>query len=460
MKNIAIEKNQNYIVDIIDNGIEGEGIAKIDNFTIFIPGAIKGEKVKILIVKVLTSYAYGKIVEIIKKSDNRIEIDCATYKRCGGCNLRHIDYEESLNVKRNIVQNLVDKTLKNKIEVDNVLGMGNPYHYRNKAQYPVGIGKDGKPVIGVFANRTHEIIPMEKCFIQNERVEEVAKFIYELAIKNNISIYNEETQKGSLRHIVIKIGKQTEEIMAILVLNGDILKNEDKLITELLNKFPNVKTIVKNINTQNTNVILGNKNINLYGDGYITDILGDYTFRISPLSFYQVNPVQAEALYNIGVEEAGITKEDIVFDLYCGIGTITIFMSKYAKKLYGIEIVEEAIKMAEDNAKINDVTNTEFIAGDVELVLDDLINKKKIVPDIIMIDPPRKGLDKTSIENILKIKPKKLVYISCNPATLVRDLALLEDIYNVKKIKPVDMFPFTSHVECCSVLKLKESTEI
>ena len=453
---MAVIKNQSYIVDIIDNGIEGEGIAKIENFTIFIPGAIKGEKIKIVIVKVLTSYAYGKIIEIIEKSKKRVELDCSTYKRCGGCNLRHIDYEETLNIKRNIVQNLVDKTLKNKIKVDNVLGMGNPYHYRNKAQYPVGIGKDGTPVIGVFANRTHEIIPMDKCFIQDERVEEIAKFVYQFAIKNNISIYNEETEKGTLRHIVVKMGKQTEEIMVVLVVNGDKLKYEEKLVEELLNKFTNVKAIVKNINTKKTNVILGNKNINLYGDGYITDILGDYTFKISPLSFYQVNPVQAEALYNIGVEEAGITKKDTVFDLYCGIGTITIFMSKYAKKVYGIEIVEEAIKMAKENAQMNNVQNTEFIAGDVEIVLDDLINKKNIIPDIVMIDPPRKGLDNNSIENILKIKPKKLVYISCNPATLVRDLAVFEENYDINKIKPVDMFPFTSHVECCVLLEIKK----
>ena len=460
MTNSVVTKNREYIVDIIDNGIEGEGIAKIENFTIFIPGAIKGEKVKVLIVKVLTSYAYGKIVEIIEKSDKRAQIDCATYKRCGGCNLRHINYEETLNIKRDIVQNLVDKTLKNKIEVENVLGMGNPYHYRNKAQYPVGIGKDGKPVIGVFASRTHEIIPMEKCFIQDEKVEEVAKFIFGFAIKNNISIYNEETGKGSLRHIVIKIGKQTEEIMVILVINGKQFENEEKLVTELLNELPNIKTIVKNVNTKNTNVILGNKNINLYGNGYITDILGDYTFKISPLSFYQVNPVQAEALYYIGVEEAGIGKQDTVFDLYCGIGTITIFMSKYAKKVYGIEIIEEAIEMAKENAEMNNIQNTEFIAGDVQVILDYLINKKNIIPDVIMIDPPRKGLDNKSIENILKIKPKKLVYISCNPATLVRDLAALEEVYDIQKIKPVDMFPFTSHCEVVAVLNLKENIDI
>jgi len=459
MENIAVVKNQNYIVDIIDNGIEGEGIAKIDNFTIFVPGAIKGEKVNILIVKVLTSYAYGKIVEIIEKSDKRVELDCETYKRCGGCNLRHIDYEETLNIKKDMVQNLVNKTLKNKIEVESVLGMGNPYHYRNKAQYPVGIGKDGKPVIGVFANRTHEIIPMQKCFIQDTKIEEIAKFIFEFAVKNQISVYDEANQKGLLRHIVVKIGKQSGEIMAILVVNGKKLPKENELVEALIDNFPNIKTVVKNVNTKNTNVILGNENINLYGDGYITDVLGDFAFKISPLSFYQVNPIQAEALYNIGVEEAGITKDDIVFDLYCGIGTITIFMSKFAKKVYGIEIIEEAIEMAKENAKLNNIENTEFIAGDVQVILDRLINKENVIPDIIMIDPPRKGLDKASIENILKIRPKKLVYISCNPATLVRDLALLEDVYDVKKIKPVDMFPFTSHVECCSALKLKESTE-
>ena len=455
MRNITVEKNKIYVVDIIDNGIEGEGIAKIDNFTIFIPGAIMGEKVKILIVKVLASYAYGKIIEIVEKANKRVEPDCTTYKRCGGCNLRHIDYDETLNIKAKTVQNLVEKTLRNKIKVDTTLGMGNPYHYRNKAQYPVGIGKDGKPVIGVFAKRTHEIIPMEKCLIQDERVEKVAKFTFEFVKKNNISIYNEKTQKGILRHIVIKIAKQTEEIMVILVINGETLKDEEKLVEVLINKFPNIKTIVKNINKKNTNVILGDKNVSIYGDGYVIDILGEYTFKISPLSFYQVNPVQAEALYNIGVEEAKITKEDVVFDLYCGVGTISIFMSKYAKKVYGIEIVEEAIEMAKENARINNIKNTEFIAGDVQLILDDLINKKNIIPDIIMIDPPRKGLDKISIEDILKIKPKKLVYISCNPATLVRDLATFEGLYNIKKIKPVDMFPFTSHVECVCLLKLR-----
>ena len=454
---MPVEKNKEYIVDIIDNGFEGEGIAKIEGFTIFIPNAIKGEKVKILIVKVLSSHAFGKILEIIKVSEARKESDCTTYKRCGGCNLRHIKYEETLKMKRNSVQSLVNKTLKTKIKVKETLGMEKPYYYRNKAQYPVGIDKNGKPVIGVFAKRTHEIIPIDKCFIQNEETEKLAKFVFEFITKNKISIYNEKTGKGLVRHIVTKIGIKTNEIMCIIVINGNEIPNEKELVTQITNNFNNVKAIIKNINKKNTNVILGKENINLYGNGYINDKLGDFTFKISPHSFYQVNPIQAEKLYEIGVEGAKITKDDTVFDLYCGIGTISLFMARYAKKVYGIEIVEEAIEAAKENAKINNISNTEFIAGDVEKVLDDLINKNNIVPDIIMVDPPRKGLDKKSLENILKIKPKKLVYISCNPATLVRDLSYLEECFDIEFVKPVDMFPWTSHVECCAVMELKNN---
>ncbi len=452
---MPIEKNKEYIVDIIDNGFEGEGIAKIDGFTIFIPNCIKGEKVRILIVKVLKSHAFGKALEIIESSEQRVESDCDTYKRCGGCDLRHIKYKETLKMKQNAVQSLVNKTLENKIEVEETLGMKNPYYYRNKAQYPVGLDKKGLPIIGVFANRTHEIIPIKECLIQNKESQKIAKFVIEFIKKNKISIYDEKTRKGLIRHIVTKVGIKTNEIMLILVINGKEIPKEQELIKEVLKRFQNVKTIVKNINTKNTNVIMGKENINLYGDGYINDILGDYEFKISPLSFYQVNPVQAEKLYNIGVEMANISKDDIVFDLYCGIGTISLFISKYAKKVYGIEIVEEAVKDAKENAKLNKVDNTEFIVGDVEKVLDDLINSEKVIPDVIMIDPPRKGLDNKSIENILKVSPKKLVYISCNPATLVRDLAKLEEKYGIKIIKPVDMFPFSKHVECVALLCLK-----
>lgn len=456
---MSISKNEEYEVEIIDNGYNGEGIAKIDGFTVFVPNAIKGEVVKILIVKVLSSHAFGKILEIEKKSKFRQEIDCATYKRCGGCDLRHIKYEQTLKMKQNAVQALVNKNLKNKIEVKETLGMENPFFYRNKAQYPVGVNKDRKPIIGVFANRTHEVIPIKNCLIQNPKSEAIAKFILEFIKEKNISIYNEKTGRGFFRHIVIKVGIKTNEIMCIFVINGKKFPYEDELVEKLKQNYPEIKTIVKNINMKNTNVILGQENINLYGNGYIEDVLGEYKFKISPLSFYQVNPKQAEKLYNLGIEMSKVSKEDTVFDLYCGIGTISLFIAKYAKKVYGVEIVEQAIKDAKQNAKINNIENVQFIAGDTKIVLEDLIYKKGIIADIVIFDPPRKGLDNNSINNILKIKPKKIVYISCNPATLIRDLALFEKLYEVKTIIPVDMFPFTKHVECVSVLELKENTE-
>lgn len=452
---VPVKKNEEYIVEIIDNGFEGEGIAKIDNFTIFIPNSLKGEKIKILIVKVLTSHAFGKILEIIIPSKSRVETKCKTYQRCGGCSLRHVQYEETLKMKQNSVQSLLNKTLKDKVEVQSILGMENPYYYRNKAQYPIGIGKNGEPVMGVFANRTHEIIPIHNCFIQNQKTEEIAKFIFDYIVRNKISVYNEKIGKGLIRHIVTKIGRKTNQIMCILVINGRNIPKEQELITEIINYFPEVKTVVKNINMKNTNVILGQENVNLYGDGYIEDKLGDYTFKISPLSFYQVNPIQAEQLYQMGVEMAEISKKDVVFDLYCGIGSISLFMSQYAKKVYGIEIVKEAVEMAKQNAQLNQIDNVQFIAGDVEEVLDDLIHKDHVIPDIVMVDPPRKGLDNKTIENLLMIRPKRVVYISCNPATLVRDLHKLEDLYEIKGIRLVDMFPFTSHVECVAVLQLK-----
>lgn len=477
MNEIPVKKNERYVVDIIDNGFGGEGIAKIDNFTIFVPNSIKGEKCEILIVKVLATQAYGKLIQIIEKSTDRVDVDCDTYQRCGGCDLRHMSYESTLNLKRNTVQNLINKGLKQKILAEPTIGMNKPCYYRNKAQYPVGLDKDGKPIIGVFAQRTHTIIPIEKCMIQTEISQEIAKFIIQYIRDNGIEVYNEEKQTGLIRHIVIKVGKYTDQIMCILVVNekynteklsanskkvdntkdtntGDVL--EEKLVKELCKKFPNIKTIVKNINNKNTNVILGEKNINLYGDGYIEDTLGEYTFKISPMSFYQINPVQAEVLYNTAIKEANLNKNDILFDLYCGIGTIGIFASKYVKKVYGIEIVPEAIEDAKANAKINNIQNADFIVGDVEIAFDELINKKHITPTAVIVDPPRKGLDDKTIQNILNVKPEKLVYISCNPATMVRDLEKMEDIYEVKKVQPVDLFPFTKHVECCSVLQLRK----
>ena len=451
-----MKKNEEYIVDIIDNGYEGEGIAKINNFTVFISGAIKGERIKILILKVTTSYAFGKILEIIKSSEYRVEdIDCQTYKRCGGCNLRHINYNETLNIKRNTVQNLVNKSLESKVIVKNTKGMENPYYYRNKSQYPVGIDKQGNPVVGIFANRTHEVIPIRKCMIQNEESQEIAKYICDFLKEYNITVYNETNRKGLIRHIMVRVGINTNELMCVIVINGESLPKEELLVKRLVQKFPNIKTIVKNINTKNTNVILGEKNISLYGDGYIYDKLGEYKFKISVLSFYQINPVQTEKLYNLAVKFANLTGKEIVIDLYCGIGTIGIFMAKKAKRVYGIEIVEQAINDAKENCLINNINNAEYYVGDTESVFQKLILKENVKPDVVVVDPPRKGLDNTTIRNIIKIKPQRVVYISCNPATLVRDLKELENVYEIKEMQPVDMFPFTSHVEVCALLELR-----
>ena len=459
---IPVEKNKEYIVEILDNGFEGEGIAKIDGYTIFVNGAIKEEKCKILIVKITTSHAYGKLLEIIDRSAYRTKSDCATYQRCGGCSLRHITYDQTLEMKSQMVQNLINKTFDRPIiEVKKTIGMQNPYHYRNKAQYPFGYNKNGEKVFGIYAQRTHEIIEAEACKIQNPIAEKIAEEVLKFVKESNISVYDETTQKGLLRHLVVKVGTKTKEVMCILVLHEEKFPQEKDFVNYFIQEVNQrlegfiIKTIVKNINHKNTNVILGDKNIVLYGDGYIYDKLGEYTFKISPMSFYQTNPIQTEVLYQKAIQAANLKDTDIVLDLYCGIGTIGIYASSFVNQVYGIEIVKQATQDAKENAKMNGVENIRFTCGDVEEVLKDLVEKENIKPNVIFVDPPRRGLDKNTIDNILWLKPEKLIYISCNPATMVRDLKLLEAEYEIKEIQPVDMFPFTSHVECVAVLELK-----
>lgn len=296
---------------------------------------------------------------------------------------------------------------------------------------------------------------MRNCMIQNYYSEQIANFILGYIKQNNISVYNEKTGKGLFRHIVIKVGVRTHEIMCIFVINGKGFEQEKHLADSIIKEFPEVKTVVKNINMKNTNVILGTENVVLYGDGYIYDILGEYTFKISPLSFYQVNPVQAEALYYIAIEKANLNKDDVLYDLYCGIGTIGLTASKFVKKVYGIEIVEQAIEDAKENARLNGIENAEFFAGDVEKVFDKIMKEKQDYPDVVIVDPPRKGLDANTVETLLAVEAKKIVYISCNPATMVRDMSRLSEKYEIGEIQPVDMFPFTSHVECCAVMGIK-----
>ena len=450
-----IKKNDELEVEIIDNGFEGEGIAKVDGFVIFIPEAIVGEKVKIKILKVNKSIAYGKIIGIIEASKIRTVPDCESYSKCGGCNLRHIEYNETLKMKKNAVKNTLRKALKRDIEISEVIGMENPYYYRNKLQYPVGINENGEAVMGVFANRSHRIIPTTDCKIQNKDCQNVANSVFGFVKEHKISIYNEKTGKGLLRHVIVRIGVKTDEIMLILVVNSFDFPKESALVDYVTSKNPKVKAIVENLNNKNTNVILGRENKTIYGDGYIYDYLGNKKFKISPLSFYQVNPVQTEKLYSKAVEFANLSGNETIFDLYCGIGTIGIFASDKVKKIYGIETIEQAIEDAKQNAKLNNIDNAEFFVGDVEEALPKFIQENNIKPDCIFIDPPRKGCDKTAIETLLKIESKKIVYVSCNPSTLARDLSLLEEKYELKDVAICDMFPFTCHTESIAVLKLK-----
>lgn len=446
-----VKKNDELIIDVIDYGANGEGIAKINGYTIFVMGALKEEKCKIHILKVLKTHAFAKVIQIIEKSSKRVEPDCSTFNKCGGCDLRHIAYGETLKIKQEKVQNLVNKMLKNKVKVNETVGMENPTFYRNKAIYPVTQDKK----VGIFAKRSHNIIPINECKIQTKISQEISKYILD---NWKDSIYDEETGKELLRNIMVREGFKTDEIMLVLVQNGEknVFETNSKLkIENVIKEFPKIKTIVINVNTEKTNVVLSRKNTIVYGDGTITDRLGDYEFKISPNSFYQVNPIQTEKLYNLAIEGAKLKKDDILCDLYCGIGTIGIFASKYVKKVYGVEIVEEAIKDAKQNAEINNVDNIEFIQGDVEVAFNKMLDNG-VKPSVVIVDPPRKGLDSKTVQNLCNLKLDRLVYVSCNPATLMRDLQVLEDVYKIGSITPVDNFCYSSHIECVAVLEIKE----
>lgn len=450
----TVKKNEIYEVNIVDNGFKGEGIAKINDFTIFVPGLVKGEKARIKILKVNSSYAFGKVEELITPSEKRREIDCETYNMCGGCDMRHIDYNEILELKRNIVRSSFKKENLD-VEIEETVGMDDPLFYRNKLIYPVGIGKDNRPVMGIYAERTHRIVDTTKCRIQNQKLQDVVNDIFSFIKQEGIKVYDETTLSGQIRHLVLRIGIKTNEVMVILVSNCETITKEKELVEYIVGKYPEVKTIVKNINKENTNVVLGNKNEILYGDGYIYDELLGFRFKISPNSFYQVNPVQTEKLYSLAIESAKLTGKETIFDLYCGIGTIGISASKKVKKIYGIETVPQAIEDAKENAKENGIENAEFFVGDVENKLPEFIKENKITPDVIFIDPPRKGCDKTALDTIIDIAPKRIIYVSCNPATLARDLKILQEKYEIQKVIPVDMFPFTGHIESIAILELQ-----
>ncbi|MDU2490298.1 MAG: 23S rRNA (uracil(1939)-C(5))-methyltransferase RlmD [Clostridium celatum] len=455
-----VEKNKEYILDIISQGYEGEGIAKInETFPIFIEGALKGEKVRARIVKSKKNFAYAKLIDVIEPSKERCEAKCNTNKRCGGCKLQHSTYKEQLNFKFERVKDCITKIgkLDNSI-VKFPLGMDEPWRYRNKVQLPIGM-VNGELKIGFFAPRSHEIIDMETCLIQDEVADKVVELTRQWIKKNNIKPYNVDgnyDETGILRHIMIRRGFTTNEIMVVLVTNGNKLPNKDEFVQLMVNNIPGIKSIVQNVNSKPTNVILGQECITLWGEPTISDYIGDFKFNISPLSFFQVNPIQTEVLYGKALEYAQLTGDETVFDAYCGTGTITLFLSQKAKKVYGVEIIPQAIENANINAKENNVDNVEFFVGESEVVIPGLINKG-VKADVVVVDPPRKGCDVKLLNAITNIDAERIVYVSCDPSTLARDLAILEENgYKTLEVQPVDMFPQTAHIENVALL-IKET---
>ncbi len=441
-----------YEIEIVDLGHSGEGIGRVDGFTVFVEGGVTGDTVTATIKTLKKKYAIAELVEIIKPSDIRQNPICPVFEKCGGCQTQNIKYEEQLKIKRKLVVDALERIghLK-EVKVEETVGMEEPYRYRNKAQYPVA-NKHGKTEIGFYKKRSHEIVEFEDCYIQpdinNTVVETVKKFMDQY----HISAYNEETGKGTVRHILTKVGFNTKQLMVVIVTNGRHLEHKEELIQMLDDEIVNFDSVIQNVNTSKGNKILGNENIVLHGKEIITDTLEKLEFEISPNSFYQVNPIQMKKLYDLAKEYADLTGNETVLDLYCGIGTIGMYLADKAKIIIGVEIVDEAIVDANKNAKRNNIENIEFHGGKAEIIVPKL-QEKGMKADVAIVDPPRKGCDERLLETLIKISPKKIVYVSCNPSTLARDLKFLtENGYNVDKVCPVDMFPQTMHVEVVTLL--------
>ncbi len=452
-----LSKNKEYVVDIVDIGQGGVGIGKYEGFTVFVEGGLIQDKVKVRISKSKKNYAVGDIVEILEKSPFRVDRICSDdLKDCGGCQIQELDYNKQLELKTNEVKQVISRIGKlENVEIHETIGMQSPCRYRNKAQFPIQ-NINGSTAIGFYKKKSHDVIPTDMCVIQHDINDKIIKIIKTYIQAYNVSIYNEMTHTGVLRHLVTKVGFTTNEVMVVLVANGTKLPHLNELASVLQENIPGFKTLVLNINKDKTNVILGKENKVIYGNGKINDYIGDLVFEISPLSFFQVNPVQTEVLYNKALEYAELKENDTVFDIYCGIGTISLFLAQKASKVYGIEIIEDAIKDAKINAKLNNLNNVEFYVGKAEEVVPKMYSEGKTA-NVVVVDPPRKGCDEKVLDTIVSMKPDRVVYVSCNPSTLARDLAYLDERgYKCVEIQPVDMFPHTMHVECCVLMSRVE----
>lgn len=446
-------KNDLVTLEIEDCGIDGEGIGKADGFTVFVKDAVIGDTVTAKIMKSKKHYGYGKLIEILKPSPYRVEPKCAFARQCGGCQLQALSYEQQLVFKTNKVKGHLERIggFKN-LPMEPIIGMDEPYHYRNKAQFPVGRNKDGKIITGFYAGRTHTIIENRDCALGVPENKEVLDRVISHMEKWNIAPYDETTGNGLVRHVLIRYGYFTGEVMVCLILNGTKLPHEDEL-AETLREIKGMTSITINVNKKKSNVILGEEIRILWGQGYITDKIGDISYQISPLSFYQVNPKQTQKLYAKALEYADLHGDETVWDLYCGIGTISLFLAQQAKFVRGVEIIPQAIENANENARINNITNVEFFTGKAEEVLPREYEKNGTYADVIVVDPPRKGCDETLLETMIKMQPKRIVYVSCDSATLARDLKYLcANGYSLTRVCPVDQFGGTVHVETVALL--------
>ena len=450
-----LKENNIYEFKIIDIGINFEGIAKADDgLTVFIPHALINETVLAKVLKVTKSYALATICKIISKSDLRIESDCQYFKKCGGCMCHHTTYDNTLDIKRLNVINTLNKQGVVTSKVGYIYGMSNPYNYRNKLQYPVR-QINNKTVMGMFEANSHRLIENKYCLIQDEIIDKVARDLFNAILKYNLRGYDEINGTGDIRNIMVRRGTNTNEIMCVLVINNkDCIEKINPVVMDITKKYDDIKSFILNYNNKKTNVILSNENICIYGNDYITDIIGEYRYKITADSFFQVNTHQAEVLYNRLKENMKLDKNKNLLELYSGVGSIGMFLSDRVSNVYAVEIVESAVNAAKENAKLNNVTNVINVVGDATRETLRLVNEGKHF-DYVVVDPPRKGLDLEGVELILKLKPEKIGYVSCNPATLARDLKLLSFSYEIEIIELVDLFPWTSHVESVAILKLK-----
>ena len=454
---MEFRKNDLVTLEIEDCGIDGEGIGKADGFTVFVKDAVIGDTVTAKIIKAKKNYGYGRLMEVLKPSPYRVEPKCEFARQCGGCQLQALSYDQQLVFKTNKVKGHLERIGGfTDIPMEPIIGMDELFHYRNKAQFPVGRNKEGKIVTGFYAGRTHNIIENRDCALGVAENKEVLDRVIAHMEKYGIEPYNEATGKGLVRHVLIRYGYFTKEVMVCLILNGNKIPKEEQFVKSLC-EIPGMTSITINVNKKHSNVILGEEIRLLWGQEYITDRIGDISYQISPLSFYQVNPMQTQKLYAKALEYADLHGQETVWDLYCGIGTISLFLAQKAKFVRGVEIVPAAIENAKENAKLNGLENTEFFVGKAEEVLPREYKKNGVYADVIVVDPPRKGCDETLLETMVEMNPERIVYVSCDSATLARDLKYLcERGYELRKVCPVDQFGMTVHVETVVLLSHKK----